>query len=121
MTENGAIPLGAFLEGLRVAWRGGEVRPTAVAKPAAKRERRRPDPILAVSAELKAWWDAEPWRTSRELLERMQAEYPNMYPDGLIRTVQRRVKIWRAATAHELVFGPFADSERTTEAADAPL
>lgn len=121
VTENGAIPLGAFLEGLRVAWRGGEVRPTAVAKPAAKRERRRPDPILAVSAELKAWWDAEPWRTSRELLERMQAEYPNMYPDGLIRTVQRRVKIWRAATAHELVFGPFADSERTTEAADAPL
>jgi hypothetical protein len=87
----------------------------------AKGERRRPDPILAVSAELKAWWDAEPWRTSRELLEQMQAECPNMYPDGLIRTVQRRVKIWRAATAHELVFGPFAGSERTIEAADAPL
>ena len=50
--ENGAIPLGAFLEGLRIAWRGGEVRPTALAKPPAKRERRRPDPILAVSVEL---------------------------------------------------------------------
>jgi hypothetical protein len=119
--ENGAIPLAAFLEGLRIAWRDGEVRPTAVVKPAAKRERRRPDPILAVSVELKAWWDAEPWQTSRELLERIQARYPGMYPDGLIRTVQRRVKIWRAATAHELVFGPFATTELTVETADAPL
>jgi hypothetical protein len=44
-----------------------------------------------------------------------------MYPDGLIRTVQRRVKVWRAATAHELVFGPFAAAEPTVEMADAPL
>ena len=108
--ENGAIPLGAFLEGLCIAWRGGEVRPTALAKPPAKRERRRPDPILAVSVELKAWWDAEPWLTSRELLDRVQAEYPGMYADGLLRTVQRRVKIWRAAMAHELVFDPFANT-----------
>jgi hypothetical protein len=44
-----------------------------------------------------------------------------MYPVGLIRTVQRRVKIWRAATAHELVFGPFANAERMIESAGAPL
>ena len=54
------------------------MRPTALAKTPAKRERRRPDPILAVTVELKAWWDAEPWLTSRELLdrkrERMTAE-----------------------------------------------
>jgi hypothetical protein len=118
---DGAVPLTAFLEGLRIAWRGGEVRPTAIAKPAAKRERRRPDPILAVSVELKAWWDAEPWRSSGELLARIQAKYPGMYPDGLIRTVQRRVKIWRAATAHELVFGPFAATELPVKTADAPL
>src|SRR5664280_1120208 len=121
LLENGAIPLAAFLEGLRVAWRGGEVRPTAFAKLSAKRERRRPDPILAISVELKAWWDAEPWRTSRELLERMQAKYPDTYPDGLIRTVQRRIKVWRAATAYELVFGPFANTEHMIETADAPL
>jgi hypothetical protein len=117
--ENGAIPLEAFLAGLRIAWRGGEVRPTALVKPAAKRERRRPDPILAVSVELKTWWDAEPWRTSRELLERIQAKYPGAYPDGLIRTVQRRVKIWRAATAHELVFGPFATADLLVDATNA--
>jgi hypothetical protein len=118
--ESGAIPLEAFLQGLRIAWRGGEVRPTASAKPPAKRERRRPDPILAVTVELKTWWDAEPWRSSRELLDRIQAKYPGMYSDGLIRTVQRRIKIWRAASAHELVFGPFAGAEHMVEAVVAP-
>jgi hypothetical protein len=95
------------------------VRPTALAKTPAKRERRRPDPILAVTVELKAWWDAEPWLTSRELLDRVQAEYPGMYADGLLRTVQRRVKIWRAAMAHQLVFEPFANT--AVQPAEAPL
>jgi len=44
-----------------------------------------------------------------------------MYPNGLIRTVQRRVKTCRAATAHELVFGPLADAEPMVEVAGAPL
>jgi hypothetical protein len=39
---------------------------------------------------------------------------------GLIRTVQRRVKTWRAATAHELVFGPFATTELMIETTNAP-
>jgi hypothetical protein len=49
----------------------------------------------------------------------MQAKYPGVYPDGLIRTVQRRVKLWRPTTAHELVFGPFANTERMVDTADA--
>jgi hypothetical protein len=111
VANDGALPLEAFLEGLRISWRGGEIRPTARAKPAAKRERRRPDPLLAVTAELEEWYQAEPWRTSREFLERVQAKYPGRYADGLIRTVQRRIKIWRGARARELMFGPFADAE----------
>ena len=71
-TDGEALPLEDFLSGLRIAWRGGEVKPTARSKPAAKRERRRPDPLLAVTAELEEWFEAEPWRTSRELLERLQ-------------------------------------------------
>jgi hypothetical protein len=63
VANDGALPLEAFLEGLRISWRGGEIRPTARAKPAAKRERRRPDPLLAVTAELEEWYQAEPWRT----------------------------------------------------------
>ena len=50
--------------------------------------------------------EAEPERTGRQLLERLQAEYPGLYPNGLIRTLQRRLKIWRQEIAHRMVFGP---------------
>ena len=48
---------------------------------------------------------AEPWRTSRELLERLQAEVPGAYPEKLLRTLQRRVKQWRGEVARRMVFG----------------
>jgi hypothetical protein len=83
-----------FLSELRTAWRVGEVRPTSVAKPKPKRSRRRPDPFAAVTAELRGWFKAEPWHTSRELLERLQAQCPGVYPDGQLRTLQRRLKEW---------------------------
>ncbi|MFZ4534448.1 MAG: hypothetical protein ACOYOJ_21900 [Alsobacter sp.] len=35
----------------------------------------------------------------------LQAAYPDAYPDGLLRTVQRRLKAWRAEIARRLVFG----------------
>ncbi len=94
-----------FLSGLRTAWREGEVRPTSVAKAKPKRSRRRPDPFAAVTAELRGWFEAEPWHTSRELLERLQAQCPGIYPDGQLRTLQRRLKEWRREAAHEMVFG----------------
>jgi hypothetical protein len=100
-----APPIEEFLAGLRIAWKEGEVRPTARPKPKQKRGRRRPDPLAMVTVELQAWFTAEPWRTGRELLERLQAEYPGAYPDGLLRTVQRRQKIWRREIAHTMVFG----------------
>jgi hypothetical protein len=94
-----------FLSGLRTAWKEGEVRPTSVAKPKPKRLRRRPDPFAAVTTELRGWFEAEPWHTSRELLERLQAECPGVYPDGQLRTLQRRLKEWRREAAHRMVFG----------------
>ena len=98
-------PLEQFLAGLRVAWREGEARPTAtpVAKP--KRGRRRPYPLVKVTEQLHAWFEAEPWYTSRQLFERLQAAHPGEYPDGLLRTVQRRVKVWRKEKATAMVFG----------------
>ena len=51
------------------------------------------------------WFDAEPWRTGRELLERLQQVYPGIYPDGLLRTLQRRLKAWRGEMARKMVFG----------------
>ena len=54
------VPITAFLSGLRTAWQAGEVRPTAQAKPKPKRGRRRPDPLVAVADELRAWLEADP-------------------------------------------------------------
>lgn len=106
--------IAAFLAGLRTAWQAGEVRPTAQAKPKQKRGRRRPDPLIAVTDELRAWFEADPSRTGGELLMRLQATYPGRYPDGLIRTVQRRLKVWRGEIASALVFGA---SQRPASAA----
>lgn len=110
-------PLDAFLAGLRTAWQGGEVRPTALPKAKQKRGRRRPDPFAAVDSQLRDWFLAEPWRTSREFLDRLQGEHPGRYPDGQIRTLQQRLKIWRMEHAHALVFG---SGNKLDAHADAP-
>jgi hypothetical protein len=36
---------------------------------------------------------------------RLQAEQPGVYPDGQLRTLQRRLKDWRREIAHKMVFG----------------
>ena len=113
-----APTLEAFLSGLRTAWRDGEVRPTSKPKEKVKRGRRRPDPLVAVTAQLHAWFEAEPWWTARELLERLQDEQPGRYPTGLLRTLQRRLKGWRRDKAHELVFRA---TPAGVEAAETPL
>lgn len=72
----GAPTLEQFLVSLRTAWKQGEVRPTSRAKEKPKRGRQRPDPFVAVTAEVRGWFDAEPWRMSRELFDRLQAAQP---------------------------------------------
>ena len=94
-----------FLAGLRLAWKEGEVRPTARPKAARPRGRRRPDPLKDVAAELETWFEADPGVTGRQLLDKLQAAHPETYPDKLLRTVQRRLKVWRRERASALVFG----------------
>jgi hypothetical protein len=108
MAAETGTALDAFLSGLRLAWKEGEVRPTARPKASKPRGRTVPDPLAAVTATMKAWFDAEPGITGRELLDRLQAADPEAYPDGVIRTVQRRVKVWRREHARTLVLGPSA-------------
>jgi hypothetical protein len=81
------------------------VRPTSQPKLKAKRGRRRPDPLVAVTTELRNWFEVEPWRTARQLLEKLQENQPGVYPEKLLRTLQRRVKVWRRERANDLVFG----------------
>jgi hypothetical protein len=92
-------PIAFFLASLRTAWKDGAIRPTNRPIVKAKRERRRPDPLIQVTPDLRRWFEAEPWRTGSELLSRLQTEYPGAYPDKLLRTLQRRLKAWRSEKA----------------------
>ena|GEM_PF-4757735 len=47
---------------------------------------------------------SQPDRTASELLVRLQTQEPEGYPAALLRTLQRRVKVWRRAEAMKLVF-----------------
>ena len=103
-TPAAPIPVADFLAGLRTAWQMGEVRPTAQPKLKPKRRRRRPDPLVAVTDDLRSWFEADPAQTGSELLLRLQTSDPDRYPDALLRTVQRRLRIWRSEIASQPVF-----------------
>ncbi len=110
-TPPAAPTIEQFLAGPRTAWREGEVRPTSKPKEKAPRGRRRPDPFVTVAALMRERFEAEPWRTSRELFERLQTEQPGVFPDGQLRTLQRRLKEWRREAAHRMVFGAATTGE----------
>jgi hypothetical protein len=117
-----APTLAQFLLGLRTSWQEGEVRPTNKPKKKVTQYWRRcPDPLESVTTQMREWFEAEPWQTSRELLERLQAEHPGIYPDGQLRTVQRRLKVWRREVAHKLVFGQAVAEERVASPASSRL
>ena len=67
-----------------------------------KRGRTRPDPLEAVwESELKPLLEQIPSLQPITLLEHLQAEHVDeaghpLYPDSVLRTLQRRVKLWRA-------------------------
>jgi hypothetical protein len=70
-TDGVAQPIDLFLASLRTAWKDGAARPTDRPIVKAKRERRRPDPLVKATADLRSWFEAEPWRTGSELLSRL--------------------------------------------------
>jgi hypothetical protein len=97
--------LESFLKGLASAWQHGEVRATHRHAPRPARDwRTRTDPFASVWPCVRAWLEAEPDRVGKELFARLQRELPGVFPDGQLRTFQRRVKDWRRAAARQLVF-----------------
>jgi hypothetical protein len=116
-----APTLDQFICGLRTAWQEGEVRPTHKPKQKIPRGRRRPDPFVTVTTRVREWFEAEPWRTARELFERLQDEQPGVFPDGQRRTLQRRLKDWRRELAHTMVFGAEAVGEKSGQAPLSPI
>lgn len=107
--------LEGFLKSLATAWHDGEVRPTHRAEQKRCRDwRTRKDPFEGVWPQMLSWLQDAPDRTALALLGRLQIEHPGTYPDHLLRTLQRRVKIWRRAAAQRLVFSSGAGVELGT-------
>jgi len=104
--------LTSFLAGLSTAWQVGEVRPTHHAPPRATREwRTRKDPFEAVWPTVRTWLEVAPDATAKDLLSRLLEEQPGVFHNGQLRTLQRRLREWRAETAHKLVFGVLQEGE----------
>ena len=95
-----------FLASLSTAWHQGEVRATHCQKSKRARHwRTRKDPFENVWPTVCEWLEIDPDATGRDLFERLQREYPDMFPDGQLRTLQRRLKEWRNRMARRLAFG----------------
>lgn len=64
--------------------------------------RTRPDPFEAVwQSEIIPMLEAAPGLTGTTLLEEVQRRYPGKYEDALLRTLQRRVRTWKASHGKE--------------------
>jgi hypothetical protein len=95
-----------FVKSLATAWRTGEVRPThrQEAK-SGKHGRTRPDPFAAVWPVLLGWLEERPDMEAKSMLKRLQASGFGEFPDGQLRTLQRRVRVWRKQIVQQLVYG----------------
>jgi hypothetical protein len=94
------------VKSLATAWRTGEVRPThrQEAKPG-KHGRTRPDPFAAVWPGLLGWLEERPDMEAKSMLKRLQASGFGEFADGQLRTLQRRVRVWRKQIVQQLVYG----------------
>jgi hypothetical protein len=64
--------------------------------PAAPRWRTRPDPFLEVWEEIRELLEVNAGLEAKTMFEYLQRRYPGRFGDGQVRTLQRRVKNWRA-------------------------
>ncbi len=111
-----------FVSSLATAWRSGEVRPTHRRKPQPGRWwRTRPDPFAEVWPVLLGWLEERPEMEAKEMLKRLQASGYGDFPNGQLRTLQRRVHGWRTSIARELVYGVDAAPGASELGADQPV
>jgi hypothetical protein len=67
------------------------------------RSRRRPDPFGSHWAEMELCLRSDPDQTALELLANFMGKYPGTYQMRHLRTLQRRVKAWRANELNRLI------------------
>ncbi len=94
--------LGDFLASLKDAWLLGTLKEPA--RPL-RTWRTRADPFAATATEVTALFESAMGQTSRDLFEKLCADYPGLYLPGQLRTFERQRKRWRAAKADELILG----------------
>jgi hypothetical protein len=95
-----------YLAAFASAWHSDYRAPKGRRKITAKHWwRTRTDPFAESWPLVEGWLMAEPNLAASELLTRLRHGLPDLYPTGAqLRTLQRRVKAWRAERARELVF-----------------
>jgi len=95
-----------YLAAFATAWHSDYRAPKGQRKKAAKHWwRTRTDPFADSWPLVEDWLVAEPSLAAGELLTRLRQRLPDLYPTGAqLRTLQRRVKAWRADRARQLVF-----------------
>ena len=100
--------LSCFLQSLSDAWKEGDSRPTH-RKSAAKTHwwRSRVDPFEHVWPQVIEWLHADRSLNAKDLLDRLSQAAPDAYPGtATLRTLQRRIKQWRAEQVKIMIFGP---------------
>ena len=104
--------MSAFLAGLSTAWKAGEVRPTHRKEARATHWwKTRADPFEHAWPVVEGWLVSEPTVTARELMDRLALMVPDAYASkAQLRTLQRRVKVWRAEKAKDLILGRLRES-----------
>ena len=96
-----------FVASLASAWKDGEARPTHRKQPTAEHWwKTRVDPFADAWPVIEGWLIAEPAVSANALMERLAVLVPDAYASkAQLRTLQRRVKAWRAERAKEMVLG----------------
>jgi hypothetical protein len=95
----------AFLTSLASAWKEGEARPTHRKQHKAKHWwRSRVDPFADAWPVIEGWLVAEPTVPAKESMDRLAMMVPDAYAHkAQLRTLQRRLKAWRAEHVREMV------------------
>jgi hypothetical protein len=106
-----------FLAKLPKLWRDGEVRPTHRTQTPSPRDwRTRKDPFESVWPEILLWLQKDPEATAKSLMDRLDQQFPGQFPDGQLRTLQRRIRDWRRVMARTLV-NVCLDGKKTSQEA----
>lgn len=102
-----------FLAGLATAWKDGEVRPTHRRKASVPRHwRSRVDPFEHAWPVIEGWLIEKPSSTAAELMSRLALTVPEPYANKKqLRTLQRRIKTWRAEQLKKVILGKLAKQD----------